>query len=73
MEAIELVEDEGAGCRLRRVVGREHDLPDREGCVGVGEDGAIWTDLDGSGLLIDVDGDAVAFDVRLEGEGGKGS
>jgi hypothetical protein len=39
--------------------------------VGVGDDGAIGADLDGGGLLIDVDGYAVALDVGFDCEVGE--
>jgi hypothetical protein len=39
--------------------------------VGVGNYGAIGADFDGGGLLVDVDGDAVAFDVGFDCEVGE--
>src|SRR6202034_2207245 len=48
--------------------GREHDLADGEGGVVVGDHGAIGMDFDFRGLLIDVDGNAVACDVGLDCE-----
>jgi hypothetical protein len=39
--------------------------------MGVGDYRAVRADLDGGGLLVDVDGDAVACDVGLNGEVGE--
>lgn len=73
MEAVELEEDDWAGfCGAGAGSGRrEHDLADGEGGVGVGDDGAVGADFNGGGLLVDVDGDAVALDVGFNCEVGE--
>ena len=39
--------------------------------MGVGDDGAVGADFDRGRLRIDVDGNAVAFDVGFDGEVGE--
>jgi hypothetical protein len=73
VEAVEFEEDDG-GCFRGASAGggwRKHHLSDGEGGVGIGDDGAVGAYLNGGGLLIDVDRDAVTFDVGFDREVGK--
>ena len=70
MEAVELEEDHGTGAG-GAAFGRKHDLANREGNVRIGDDGAVGVDFNLGGLLVDVDGNRVAFDVGLDGEVGE--
>ena len=67
MDAIEFVEDDGA-CAELGGGRRKHDLANSEADVGVGEDGAVGADLNGAGLLVHIDGNAVALDSGFDGE-----
>ncbi len=79
VEAVELIEDKRTGApphRRELVHGkirtrRKHDLADSEAEVGVGDDGAVGADLDGGGVLVEVDGNGVASDAGLDGEVGE--
>ena len=67
VKAVKFKQNHRAGSR-RRVGRRKHDLPHCERNMGVGEDGAVGMHLDLCGLLVDVDGNGVPLDVRLDGQ-----
>ena len=67
MQAIEF-EEHHRPCSGLCLIGREHDLPDGEADVAIGDDRAVRTHFNLGGLLVHVDGNGVALDVGFDGE-----
>ena len=73
MQAVEFEQNNRAGVGMSGVAGhgalwREHDLPDGEARVAVGDCGAVGANFDGSGEAVHIDSCGVAFDLRFNGE-----
>ena len=63
MHGVDLKQHHGT-CTLGRIRWREHGLFDGEGNVGIGDDGAVWIYLQGSGNWVKLDWNRIAFDLR---------
>ena len=66
-QAVELKEHDRSSS-LWSLIGRKHDLTHGKADMRVREDGSVGPDLDFGSLAVDVNGDSVAFNFRLDGE-----